>query len=228
MNPHNEYFAPSSETLFPKDFKNEDIPNAITCMRKSNNFMQSNWSSPFLKFSSINSINFPVAAIWRVRQSKRPFLLGRKVSCPEIGLHLKTDKQMEEKARAKSKPSQFFSTKQKHTIIQAFLAGNRPKQQVWKEFTGEVKEKGKILKFMRQLGYIENSVKKKPISFYMDEKPKTSPPVELPEKDAQSAEIKQLKLQLKDSQLREQSYLLMIEIAERDLKINIRKKSYTK
>jgi hypothetical protein len=77
MNPHNEYFAPNSETLFPIDFKNEDVPNAITCMRKSNNFMQSNCSSPFLKFSSINSINFPVAAIWCVRHSKRPFLLGR-------------------------------------------------------------------------------------------------------------------------------------------------------
>jgi hypothetical protein len=78
MNPHNEYFAPNSETLFPRDFKNEDISNAITCIRKSNNFMQSNCSSPFLKFSSNNSINFPVAAIWSVRQTKRPFLLGRK------------------------------------------------------------------------------------------------------------------------------------------------------
>ena len=96
MNPHNEYFAPNSETLFPRDFKNEDISNAITCMRKSNNFMQSNCSSPFLKFSSINSINFPVAAIWSVRQSKRPFLLGRKgasgswaepyFACPTLSL----------------------------------------------------------------------------------------------------------------------------------------------
>ncbi|MBB6128619.1 hypothetical protein [Mucilaginibacter lappiensis] len=96
MNPHNEYSAPNSETLFPRDFKNEDISNAITCMRKSNNFMQSNCSSPFLKFSSINSINFPVAAIWSVRQSKRPFLLGRKgasgswaepyFACPTLSL----------------------------------------------------------------------------------------------------------------------------------------------
>ena len=78
MNPHNEYFAPNSERLFPRDFKNEDVPNAITCMRKSNNFMQSNCSSPLLKFSSINSINPPVVAIWRMRQSKRPFLHGRK------------------------------------------------------------------------------------------------------------------------------------------------------
>ncbi len=78
MSPHNEYFAPNSERLFPIDFKNEDVPNAITCMRKSNNFMQSNCSSLFLKFSSINSINLPVVAIWRMRPSKRPFLLGRK------------------------------------------------------------------------------------------------------------------------------------------------------
>ncbi|XHR94998.1 hypothetical protein ACFJIV_32985 [Mucilaginibacter sp. UC70_90] len=63
MNPHDERFGPKSEKLFPRDFKNEDIPNTITYMRKSNNFMKSNCSSPFLKFSSTNSINFSVVAI---------------------------------------------------------------------------------------------------------------------------------------------------------------------
>jgi len=69
---------PYSKTLFPEDFKKEDTPNAITYMCKSNNFMQSNCSNPFLKCSIPNPVNFPIATIWSVRPSKRPFLLGRK------------------------------------------------------------------------------------------------------------------------------------------------------
>ncbi|WP_316822892.1 hypothetical protein [Pedobacter gandavensis] len=135
---------------------------------------------------------------------------------------------MEEKVLSKRKPGQYFSTKQKHIMIKAYLESGKSKQAIWKEFTGDYRERGKLLKFMRQLGYIEDSIKKKPISFYMKDKPVTSKPVELPENNENEAEMRQLKLQLKDSQFREQAYLMMIEVAERELKINIRKKSYTK
>ncbi|MCX2450071.1 hypothetical protein OQX61_02200 [Pedobacter sp. PLR] len=135
---------------------------------------------------------------------------------------------MEKKERAKQRPGMYFSTQQKHTIVKAFLEGGKSKQAIWKEFTGSHRECGKILKFMRQLGYIDDSVKKKPISFYMKDKPSTNKLVELPEKDERDAEIRQLKLQLEDSQIREQAYLVMIELVERELKINIRKKSFTK
>lgn len=135
---------------------------------------------------------------------------------------------MEKKERAKSRPGMYFSTEQKHTIIKAFLGGGKSKQAIWKEFTGTHRECGKILKFMRQLGYIDTSVKRKPISFYMKDKPVNSKPVEVAEKDERDAEIRQLKLQLEDSQIREQAYLVMIELAERELKICIRKKSFTK
>jgi len=87
---------PYSKTLFPGDFKKEDAPNAITYMCKSNNFMQSNCSDPFLKCSTTNPGNFPIATIWSVRPSKRPFLLGRKgasgswaepyFACPTLSL----------------------------------------------------------------------------------------------------------------------------------------------
>lgn len=135
---------------------------------------------------------------------------------------------MEEKVRSRQRPSQYFSTQQKHTIIKAYLESGKSKQAIWKEFTGDHRERGKLLKFMRQLGYIEGSIIKKPISFYMKDKPTTSKPVEVPEKDERDAEIRQLKLQLEDSQIREQAYLVMIELAERELKISIRKKSFTK
>ncbi|TDS06819.1 hypothetical protein [Sphingobacterium paludis] len=70
---------------------------------------------------------------------------------------------MEEKRfKSKQRPSRYFSTRQKHEIIKAYQEGHKSKQQIWQEFTGEPVEKGQILKFMRQLGYIEEGPNKKP------------------------------------------------------------------
>lgn len=116
---------------------------------------------------------------------------------------------METKIRAKQQPSLYFSVKQKHKIISDYLNGGQSKQQVWKAYTGETKEKGKLLKWMRQLGYIEGNIIKKSPSFYMKNKPVTSKAVELPPKDKELAKRQELEQQLADSHLREQSYLLM-------------------
>jgi len=135
---------------------------------------------------------------------------------------------MEEKRfKSKQRPSKFFSVKQKHEIIKAYLEGSKSKQQVWQEFTGDEEEKGQIIKYMRQLGYLEAKVKKKPATFYMKDKT-ASKPVPLPPKDEKDAEIDKLKKELQDCHIREQYYLTMIEIAENELKISIRKKSCTK
>ena len=131
---------------------------------------------------------------------------------------------MEKKPRSKQRPSVYFSVKQKHKIIKAYLEGNKSKAAIWEEFTGEREEKGKLLKWMRQLGYIEATQPKKSPAFYMKNKPKTSKAVSLPAKSEMDQRIRQLEQELQDSHLREQSYILMIEIAERDLKVNIRKK----
>lgn len=135
---------------------------------------------------------------------------------------------METKKRAKQKPSLYFSVQQKRKIIDDYLQSGKSKQQIWKEYTGDHKERGKMLKWMRQLGYIEGTIIKKAPSFYMEKKPTTSKPVLLPARDEESYKVQQLQQELKDSHLREQSYLLMIEMAEKELKISIRKKLFTK
>lgn len=136
---------------------------------------------------------------------------------------------MEEK-RFKSKqcPSKFFSVKQKHQIIKAFLEGGKSKREVWQEFTGEPKEKGQILKYMRQLGYIESAVSRKPVAFYMNQKKNHEPRTPQITKEPESDDVNVLKKQLQNMYLREQYYLTLIETAEEELKIDIRKKSYTK
>lgn len=135
---------------------------------------------------------------------------------------------MEQKRfKSKQRPSKFFSVKQKHQIIKAYLESGKSKQQVWQEFTGDEEEKGQIIKYMRQLGYLEATVKKKPVTFYMKEKTASQPEL-LPAKDEKEIEISKLKRELQDCRIREQYYLTMIEIAENELKISIRKKSCTK
>ena len=142
-------------------------------------------------------------------------------------VYIKIFKKMETKIRKSAKPSIYFSVKQKHTIIRDYLSSGLPKQQIWQKYTGDKKEKGKLLKFMRQLGYIEGDIVKKPVSFFMD-LPTTSKPQAAPVRNETSLSTNQLEQELKDSRLREQAYLVMIQIAERDLKIDIRKKSFTK
>lgn len=135
---------------------------------------------------------------------------------------------MEEKRfKSKQRACKYFSVKQKHEIIKAYQEGGKSKQQIWQEFTGEKEEKGQILKYMRQLGYIDASIKKKPVTFYMKEKTSSKAP-ELPCKDEKDQQISKLKKELDDCKIREQWYLMLIETAEKEFKIQIRKKSCTK
>ena len=82
---------------------------------------------------------------------------------------------------------------------------------------------------MRQLGYLDEPVKKKPLTFFMENKPhKKKPTKETIEDIDEKSEIMRLKRELEESKIREEYYRRMIEMAERELHIDIRKKSSTK
>lgn len=48
---------------------------------------------------------------------------------------------MEEKIRAKNRPGQYFSVKQKHTIIQAYLSGGKSNSRSGKNLQEIIKKK---------------------------------------------------------------------------------------
>jgi transposase len=75
---------------------------------------------------------------------------------------------------------------------------------------------------MRKLGYSENLFPAKKVSLPMPNN-KPQPSVEELQK-----KIKELEEKLLDSQLKEEAYRRMIDIAEKELKVSIRKKSDTK
>lgn len=123
------------------------------------------------------------------------------------------------------KPEEFswFERKQ---IVEEYLQSNKTKREIWFKYTGQIHEGGSLLNWVRKLGY--------------DDKPKVhsfalSNDLEMAKKDKiVSSEyelkerIKQLEKALLNSELRATAYDTMIEIAEKELKINIRKKSNTK
>lgn len=120
---------------------------------------------------------------------------------------------------------QVFSESLKREIIEAFLNGNRTKAEVWSQYTGRPtsSDHGKILEWMRKLGYPQGIEPNRPVSLTIMPEKKPQPSVEELQK-----KIKQLEQQLLDSQLKEEAYRRMIDIAEKELKVSIRKKPNTK
>ncbi len=112
-------------------------------------------------------------------------------------------------------------------MIKEYLTGQYSKVAIWKKYTGQDNEHGKISDWMRKLGYISDQRKvqsikpSNPVSLIMSQKP-SDDPIELQRR------IKDLEKQLQSAQLKAEGYELMIEIAEKELKIPIRKKSGTK
>jgi transposase len=128
----------------------------------------------------------------------------------------------------------YFSIEQKHAIIKEYLNGNETKVEIWKRYTGQSKEHGGLVRWMRALGYVDvNENRKRLVTLYSNPinislKEGNSNIDEINDPEELKKRIRSLQKELQDSKLREEGYQLMIDIAEKDLKIPIRKKSNTK
>lgn len=116
----------------------------------------------------------------------------------------------------------------KRSVIEEYLGGGITKSSLHKKYG--IKVHGGISRWMRQLGYLENGGKNRYLS--------SSNLLSLPSKkankpepssyEAQEQRIKDLERSLEDEQLRSEAYSRMIDIAEKEFNIPIRKKSSTK
>jgi hypothetical protein len=116
-----------------------------------------------------------------------------------------------------------ISEAERREIIEEYLKGGRTKADIWRQYTGNYEEHGAITKWMRRLGYLERIP---PPKVYLPSMPPTNKPQSSVEE--LQHKIKQLERQLLDSQLKEEAYRRMIDIAEKELKVSIRKKPNTK
>lgn len=124
-----------------------------------------------------------------------------------------------------------FSLEERKWIIEEYLKGGESKQQIWERYTGMSQEHGNIDRWMRQLEYkLPEPVKR--VSFVKRQELVSMPPQssQEPEEDQESlkARINSLEKQLKDAQLQSEGYQLMIDLAEKQFNIPIRKKPGTK
>jgi len=129
------------------------------------------------------------------------------------------------------KPSKYFSDSEKHLIIQEMLKTGCTKVEIWEKYTGQQEEHGQLLRWMRKLGYDDSIPTRRPN--FVANIPKMKK--ETSEKLSDSFEnlqlkkrVEELEKQLKDAEMKAIAYSTMVDIAEKDFNIPIRKKYNTK
>jgi transposase-like protein len=131
------------------------------------------------------------------------------------------------------KPNKYFTDSEKHQIIQELLDSGCTKAEIWEKYTGQEEEHGQLLRWMRKLGY-DASVKTRRPNLddkrtVMARKKKSS---EQPTEDFESLQLKkriaELEDKLKDAEMKAIAFSTMVDIAEKEFNIPIRKKYNTK
>lgn len=122
----------------------------------------------------------------------------------------------------------YFSDDEKRIIIKDYLSGHDSKQSVYERYTGYPSEHGKITKWMRELGIEDKFVKN--TNF-------VSMPTRKKDKEHNSEDFETLKLkkrieelekQLQTAEMKAIAFSTMVDIAEKEFNIPIRKKHNTK
>lgn len=134
--------------------------------------------------------------------------------------------------KRKLKSGRLFSEKERRAIIEEYLQKGGTKREIWYKYTGQLEEKGSIIKWMRQLGYLDKN-KSRPVNFASKNSSTMSKKKEiLTEQEIENLQLQKrvadLEKQLKDAELKAIAFSTMVDIAEREFKIPIRKKLNTK
>ena len=129
-------------------------------------------------------------------------------------------------------PSKYFSDEEKHFIIQDLISSQRTKRDIWEKYTGQEEEHGQLLRWMRKLGY-DTGIKTRRSNFvsnsiHMKKKPSKDNSTESFENLQLKKRVEELERQLKDAELKAIAFSTMVDIAEKEFNIPIRKKFNTK
>lgn len=122
----------------------------------------------------------------------------------------------------------YFSDEDKKAIIKDYLSGNETKQSVYHRYTGYHGEHGKISKWMRQFSIEDKFVKS--ANFVSMSKSKKQVNVESDDFETLKLKkrIEELEKQLQTAEMKAIAFSTMVDVAEKEFKIPIRKKLNTK
>jgi transposase-like protein len=132
------------------------------------------------------------------------------------------------------KAARYFTESERRGIIEDYLSSNSSKAEIWRKYTG-MTDHGFLLRWMRELGYNpksqrSNSLEKPVIAVMAKHKKKESDFSK--NSDFETLQLKkrisELEKQLKDAEMKAIAFSTMVDIAEEEFKIPIRKKLNTK
>jgi len=130
------------------------------------------------------------------------------------------------------RPNKHFTDSEKHLIIQEMLKSGCTKRDIWEKYTGHLEEHGQLLRWMRKLGYDINIPTRRPNfvsnTFQMPKQKQIEKSSDSFENLQLKKRIEELEKQLKDAEMKAIAFSTLIDIAEREFKIPIRKKLNTK
>lgn len=122
----------------------------------------------------------------------------------------------------------YFSDHEKKLIIEDYLSGNETKQSVYSRYTGYPVENGKITMWMRKLGIEDKFVK----NTNFVSMPTRKKDIEQSSEDFETLKLKkriaELEKQLQIAEMKAIAFSTMVDIAEKEFNIPIRKKHNTK
>ena len=117
----------------------------------------------------------------------------------------------------------YFSEQEKEQIINDYLAGDETKRSVFERYTGHGSEHGKITAWMRKFGIKDKKVKKT----NFDIMPKRKKEVEVESAEYEVLKLKkrieELEKQLQTSEMKAIAFSTMVDIAEKEFNIPIRR-----
>lgn len=122
----------------------------------------------------------------------------------------------------------YFSDAEKRLIIQDYLSGNETRQSVYFRYTGYQTENGTLGLWMRKLGIEDNYVNHNNFVSM----PKQKKVIEVGSDEFEALQMKkrieELEKQLQAAELKAIAFSTMVDIAEKEFNIPIRKKYNTK
>ena len=122
----------------------------------------------------------------------------------------------------------YFSDEEKLLIIEDYLFGNESKTAVFKRYSGHDEEHGTLLRWMRKFGIEDKFVKN---TNFVD-MPKRKKDKEVSSEDFETLKLKkriaELEKQLQTAEMKAIAFSTMVDVAEKEFKIPIRKKHNTK
>ncbi len=115
-----------------------------------------------------------------------------------------------------------FCEEERRQVIEDYLSSGKTKSEIWHKYTGQDRDHGQILKWMRFFGY--PAERKKTIFEASMKKNKKTTPTPSEENSQLKSRIKELEKALEESNFKALAYSTMIDVAEETLNIPIRKK----